>query len=376
MNQRVRAFFDNLVIVAIVLVLIQTFLEDLAVVAGWTWDARRILIYLGFAFDLFFTIEFLVRLYYAFVRREAKEYFLHRRGWIDFLASVPLLLLNSGPTVYGLIAGGVGISGIGGIMNVLKVVKAIRIARVLRLLRILKIFTRVKHTDSRMAQRHVATITTISVTVFVGAMLAFSVFAGLSEVSGLDVRYQRQNVRWYEYILAQNLAEPEKREQLTALAEANTAILLVKQSGRTVFSQFDNEHFDRYFGPTDYVYAGSAGLGVFFDLKPVNQQQSRTNLTYFVAIVGVVIAYMLLYSPHFAMTVTDPIHIMRRGMDERSYNLEVKIPDRYEEDEVYRLARLYNEVYLPLKDRTGEDSDNAVLDLDIDDIKDMLDESQ
>lgn len=374
MNKRVGAFLDNLVIAAIVLVLIQTFLEDYAVVAGWPWNTRRVLIYLGFAFDVFFTIEFLVRLYYAYVRRELKTYFVHQRGWIDLLASVPLLLFNSGPRVYALIAGGVGISGIGGIMNVLKVVKAIRIARVLRLLRILKIFARIKHTESRMAQRHVATITTIAVTVFVGGMLVFSVFAGLSEAGGLDVRYQRQNVRWYDYILSQNLASAENQDDLQDFADANKSILLVKQGGSTQFTQFDNRYFEKYFGPTDYVYTGSGGLGVFFDLRPVNQEQSRTNLMSFVVIVGVVLAYMLIYSPHFAITVTDPLHIMRRGMDERGYNLEVKVPRRFADDEVYRLARLYNEVYLPLKDRTGEESENAVLDLDMDDIRDMLDE--
>ena len=373
MNQRVRSFFDNLVIVAIVLVLVQTFLEDLSVVAGWPWSTRRLLIYLGFAFDVFFTVEFLIRLYYAFVKRELAEYILHRRGWIDFLASVPLLLFNSGPAVYGILAGGVGISGIGGIMNVLKVVKAIRIARVLRLLRVLKIFTRIKHTDSRMAQRHVATVTTIAVTGFVGVMLVFSLFAGVTEVSGLDVWYQRQNLRRFDYIDSQNLAAPENSQELADFASANSSVLLVKQNGQTRFTQFDNEFYARYFGPSDYFYAGSGALGVFYDLRPVNQHQSRNNLMYFVVIVAVVLAYMLVYSPHFALTVTDPIHIMRRGLEEGGYNLEVKIPSRFKNDEVYRLSRAYNEVFLPMKDRAGEDQESTVLDLDMDDIKDILD---
>ena len=70
-----------------------------------------------------------------------------RRGWVDLAASVPLILLNSGPAVLALAAGGVSVLGLGGILNVLKVIKAIRIARILRLLRVLKIFKQIKYAD-------------------------------------------------------------------------------------------------------------------------------------------------------------------------------------------------------------------------------------
>ncbi|MFW5689569.1 MAG: ion transporter, partial [Spirochaetota bacterium] len=153
---KTRETLENVVIVAIVLVLAQTFLEDFAVLAGWTWDARRVLLFTGFAFDLFFTIEFLTRLYASFVNRRTGIYFWYERGWIDLLASIPLLLLSSGPAVLAYLTGSATIVGFAGILNVLKVVKAIRTARVLRLLRVLKIFARIRNTDSTMAQRHVA----------------------------------------------------------------------------------------------------------------------------------------------------------------------------------------------------------------------------
>lgn len=92
-----RSVLENIVVVAILLVLVQTFLEDYAVIAGWSWDIRRVLLFTGFGFDLFFTVEFLTRLYVSFVNRRAGRYFWHERGWIDLLASIPLLLLNSGP---------------------------------------------------------------------------------------------------------------------------------------------------------------------------------------------------------------------------------------------------------------------------------------
>ena len=36
--------------------------EDCAVLAGWSWSVRRVLLFAGFAFDIFFSIEFLTRL--------------------------------------------------------------------------------------------------------------------------------------------------------------------------------------------------------------------------------------------------------------------------------------------------------------------------
>ena len=89
MRERTRTFLESIVIGAIVLVLIQTFLEDFSVLAGWTWTVRRFLVVTGFAFDLFFTIEFLSRLYTAVFNGRGMTYFAKERGWIDFAASIP-----------------------------------------------------------------------------------------------------------------------------------------------------------------------------------------------------------------------------------------------------------------------------------------------
>ena len=94
---KTRTFLENLVILAIVLVLVQTFLEDLATLLSWSVSVREALLIAGFFFDLFFTVEFIVRGYDAWRYRRFGYYFWYDRGWIDFLASVPLLLLNSGP---------------------------------------------------------------------------------------------------------------------------------------------------------------------------------------------------------------------------------------------------------------------------------------
>lgn len=365
-----RSILENIVIVAILLVLVQTFLEDYAVLAGWSWDVRRVLLFTGFGFDLFFTIEFLTRLYGAFVDRRTSRYFWHERGWIDLLASIPLLLLNSGPSVLAYLSGSATIVGFGAILNVLKVVKAIRIARILRLLRVLKIFARIRNTDSVMAQRHVAKILTVAVSTTVAAVLLLSVLFSVFEAPSLELRYQQRTLRALEGI--ERLVDDDRLAP--EVAEIEQSILLVQREGRVLYSRFDQDYYDTAFGPADYGFGERGQYRVFFDLRPVNQEQSRVNLIYFGVIVFLVLAFMVYYSPHFALTVSDPVHIMTRGMNEKGYNLEVKVPPLYKEDEVYRLAKLYNEVYLPLKDRNADSEDPVNVDLKLDDIKDILSE--
>lgn len=372
---RTRSFLENIVLVAILLVLAQTLLEDLATLLDWQVGARRALLVAGFVFDLFFTIEFLVRAYNATRYRALGDYIWTERGWIDLLASVPLLMLNSGPAMLGLLAGGVSVAGVGGILNVLKVVKAIRIARVLRLLRVLKIFRRIKNADSVMAQRHVATISAMSVSIFVFVLLVLAAGGAIVTVEEMDTTYQRQAVAAVEYIEAERLAEPGRERALARFAETASAVLTVEQGGEVRYSRYDQETFDRFFEASDYAFIESDGVAVYLDLRPINREQAADNLRYFLIIVAIIGVLVFLYSPHFAMTVTDPIHVMRRGMAEPGYSLEVKIPRDYRADDVYQLARLYNRSFLPMKDRENaakDASEGGTTNLSMGDFSDLF----
>lgn len=366
-------FFEGLVVVAILLVLVQTFLEDFAVVSGWKWSYRRTLVFTGFGFDLFFTIEFLTRFYFALLNRRATRYFLHERGWVDFLASIPLLLLNSGPTVLALLTGTTLLGGLGSFMNVLKVVKAIRIARILRLLRILKLLRRVKNIDSVMAQRHVGKVATLGVSVFVFVVMAGTLLGAFVAIPGVQDSFQQSPLSVVSFIQKEKLADPTETGRLSAYAQAERTLLIVKSDGTTRYSRFGNEYYTTYFGPNDYGYIKSGGLELFFDLRVLNAQQSYSNLVYFAAIVLLVLMMLFYYGPHFALTVSDPIHVMRRGFSEGAYNLEVRIPDRYSDDDLFKLARKYNEQYLPLKDRMSAERGAAAPDLKLDNINDLFD---
>jgi hypothetical protein len=360
MHGKVRQFFENLVILAIILVLIQTFLEDISIVMGWDWTVRRILLTAGFGFDLFFTLEFLIRFFSSVSRGEGIDYLLRRKGWIDFFASIPLLLFNSSPVMLAVYFGGATAAGLGGVFNILKVAKAVRIARILRLLRVLKIFKQIKHAGSRMAQRHVSLVTTLTITVTVLSIFITS--------------FVQQTYRLMPGV-AEELEETEQSlllrfdgENPEELAETVPSLLIIKKAGRTVYSRYDNSYYAENFGPMDYRHVAQNGYSFFLSVKPLLVDQAEQNLSFFILMILIVLVFLLYYSPHFAITVSDPIHIMRRGFAEPGYNLEVLIPERYGEDEVFQLAMHYNQEYLPLKERDRRESEHPRSDLSLESV--------
>jgi len=372
----VTSFLESLVIAAILLVLVQTFLEDFAVLSGWNVEIRNKILLAGFFFDLFFTIEFLTRLYNAIMEGRVGRYFSVERGWIDLLASVPLLMFNSGPFALTLLTGqGIAV-GLGGILNLLKVIKAIRIARILRFLRIVKIFRRIKNVSSPMAQRHVASITAISVTIVVLSLLFFAVFSSSLQLDGLDTAFAEQQEAVAEH-LDENKDDPADFVfALQTIRETYPSLLIVKYRGQSLYSRYSDSYYQEFFAPGDYTYLRKDDLELFFDQRPYVSQLSRESILFFVIVVLIVLAYLLIYSPHFALTVSDPIHVMRRGLEETNYNLEVKIPQKYKTDDVFQMAALYNEKYLPLKDRTQSKEGQSLIELDMGDVSHIFPEEE
>ncbi len=370
---KLKKYLEGIVIFMIVLVLIQTFLEDFAVVLGLGWDFRRILVYSGFVFDLFFTLEFLARYYYALTDGRGRHYILKERGWIDFLASVPLLAFNSGPAMLALIAGGSAFAGVGGFLNVLKVVKAIRIARVLRLLRITKIFKQIKNTDSRMAQRHVAKISTLAITGFVFVVFAYTL---IGSFTGVPSPFDQARERFSGVMQTLSAPGAARSAEVAAYAEIDSCLLILQRGESTIYSRYTNDEYARIFGPGDYYFDTRGDLRFFFDLREINVLSSSDNLLYFTVVIVLTLIFLFIYSPHFALTISDPVHVMRRGMTEGGYNLEVKTDGEFRDDDIYRLARAYNEVFLPMKIRekssAGTDSADLATDLSMDDFKDIL----
>ncbi len=164
------------------------------------------------------------------------------------------------------------------------------------------------------------------------------------------------------------------RERAAAVAALDPGILVVRpQGGKAVWSRYDADYVARNFLAGDYSSISVGGVEVFLDERPAARAAAWEALVFFVAIVLTVLAFLLLYAPRFALGISDPVHVMKRGLSESDYNLEVKIPQRRADDDVFELAHLYNTVFLPLKDRQGPAEDSSPSSLALDDVKDLVD---
>ena len=372
MQTRLNRVLENFIVLVIVLVLIQTFLEDFAVLVGWSLPVRQILMILGFAFDVIFTLEFFARSIFTASRGTFGQYFLEDRGWIDFLASVPLLLFNSGPELFAFITLGGTAFAFGGILQVLKVVKAIRIARVLRFLRVLKIFRRIKNAEAVMAQRHIARIATMVVATLIISLFCLAVVDSVLGTKDVYLVYDRTTQGILDYIDATDL-DSMPPAQFEAYAASIPIILLIKNEGKALYSRFSNRQYELEWANSDYGYIQRGPIELFIDISNLGVTDAKNNIRYFLVIIILILVIMFLYSPHFALTISDPIHVMRKGFDEQGYNLQVRIPARFKDDEIYRMAASFNAHFLPLKDRESQDDGTSVLQLSLDDLADLAD---
>ncbi len=263
-----KKLIDNLLLFLIALSIVQLVLEEVGIILNWQDSFGLSMVIAGFIFDLIFSIEFLVRSVVALKNGKFKTYFLYENGWIDFVASLPLLLSNSGPLFFMTMTGRVVSGGGRSMANLIKVIKAIRVTRILRLLRTLKIFGKIENVSSKMSQHHVSMVTSLVVSV---SVLTFMLMTGLGFIS------------------------------------------------------FDS---------------------------PI--QESKVNLTFTLVIIMNVVAIAVFYAKSFAQNISDPIWVIKRGLTEDQFNYTVKIKPQYRHEEIFELARTYNEDWLPLKVRIRE----------------------
>ncbi|MEM5947992.1 ion transporter [Spirochaetia bacterium 38H-sp] len=366
-KQETTNILENLVTIAIFLVIVQTILEDVANISMWDWNIRKILLISGFVFDLFFTVEFFTRMFSAIARGKGMQYLTAEKGWIDFLASVPLLTLNSGPAMLSLLYGTSVMSSIAGKLKILKVIKIIRIARILRLLRTLKLVKQLKNIQSVMAQHHISRITTLVVSSLLFVMLVFSMLPVLVGIDGPEEEYTQRAISAGSLILENKQSLPEKT--LIEFAASREEILMIKENDKPLYTKYPLDIIKKAIGPGDYAYIADKDMHIYFDMRQINVQSSSTSLIMMSSVILTVFFLLFIYAPHFAITVTDPIYVMQKGITDSGYKLAVKIYPRYAEHEVFKLAQAYNEEILP---RKIEENTETEMDLSLSDIEDLL----
>ena len=382
---------ENFIVVAIIFALFITVLDEFATVFHFSLSSRNIILVASFATDLLFTFEFIARAVVTRRHGAFRHYMMHQRGWIDLISSIPLLLLSSGPEVLLMLNPEIGHGAGLGFMSSIKIVKAVRVSRILRLLRLLKIMGKIQNTDSQMANRHIAMVSTIATMAFISvySIMAFSGMLSFNELeSQQELLYRQLAANIQKTAAASGKTQAEQhdvaREQITALLfnlnDSSSTIVQVYYRGRLLLANYREEYLKTHFRYDPAHLAGEVFQGdhymhtisegdmlIHISTWPVAREKAKVNITVFFGICAMILSFMFIYSRHFVQNVTDVIHVIKRGTAEETFNLEVTIRDDFASDEIFQLAQNYNEILLPEKMKSkasGESTDTGGLSMD------------
>lgn len=280
-----RTFAYKFVTVLVVLGLVQSLLSSLAAGLSWPWAFRQGLNIAAFAVDLFLVIEFFLLLIRAARRGELRTYFSSQLGWIDALASVPLLVVVSGQILLAQLSGVSLIGAEQSAPSALRDSRILDLGQALYLLRFLK-FVRVVLLDGYDARLSGKRKSAAGLPVaLVGAALLLSVVRVLAGVQGTDA-----------LLAAQVDAVAEAFGDLRALPDDGEAarrfpfLLVVRTAGQTVFMLDDLPRLQARFGPDDYLYVRRSSVEIYYSIAEQRSQQALVYLQIHLLVLLVVLA--------------------------------------------------------------------------------------
>ncbi|MFP4550432.1 MAG: hypothetical protein ACLFNT_06475, partial [Spirochaetales bacterium] len=120
-----------------------------------------------------------------------------------------------------------------------------------------------RNTDSVMAQRHVAKISTVAVSTIVLMVLILTIVFSLAGTPSLEEEYQERTIEILTYVEERDLAAAGNTALLEQLTDINESVLVVQDGGRVVYSRFVQDIYDTQFGPIDYGYGQRNDIRVF-----------------------------------------------------------------------------------------------------------------
>lgn len=350
---------ENFIIIAIILVIVQTILEELSAIYLWSHDTNVLVIWAGFLFDLLFSVEFIVRTIVTARKGHFSYYFKMQRGWIDLLTSFPLLFLVSGPAVVNLILDNFGAaSGIMAFLHILKAAKAVRVTRILRLIRVLKIMGKIQNAESTMTNRHVASVAT-SLVVSIVIVLVAAQYLPFTNIGDHDL-YYGQRMQSLETLLQspgiKSEVAPHEKWVVDFIKKSNenSDIIRLKNTESNQILYEHPRHVELIwtaFNERKFIPIGETGYAIQLSYHLAGRQHSKLFLFSLILILVIVLVMMTVFSRQFAQQIADPIYVMNKGIRQWDYNLEVKIDPDLKEDEIFILARAYNERWLVLKNQ-------------------------
>jgi hypothetical protein len=347
MNEKsyLGSFFEGLFFILILLVILETYAEELFAFMDYGVVWRNRLLFAGFGFDLVFTVEFITRLGRARARRGAGVYFLKEFGFVDLLSSIPLLLLVSAPLLLmSYFPGSSKFFASLGALSFLKAVKIVRVARTLRFLRTLKLFgkTRPRYI---MTSRYVSRVLVIVIAVMILTLIGFSFLDGGKVIQSRSLETQR---------LVENYIKSEETPRFDLVLSGSDSVLFIEREREVLYQGIDREEFDRRFFDDDFSTSSINGYEVTFSTRDRTRLHAFINLLVYTMIVATIIAVSILFRGFFNKHISNSVGVMLKGFKTQAYSTPVRVRKQAYDLEIYQLADQYNRKWLSVKRRIVE----------------------
>ncbi len=350
---------ENIIIALIILAILQILLDEYSRFEHWSLLARNILMLAGLFFDFLFSVEFTVKLIFAARKNAVPAYWKHQRGWIDFLSSYPLLLLNL-PAAILLIFGqpGQGASCIA-FYNVLIFVKDISITRTWRLTRFIKLFGKIQKTESPMTRHHIAVISTTVVFTTICILTLFCIIIPANHKIKERTLFYDESLSTIKYL--ENKTGISYKDISKKIFMEDNNLLKLSYKNEIILSGITDEKFRKYYDIGDYAIISNRGFIICHSLVDFNSELAARNIIYFFIVLFIILTLMFIYTRHFIQNINNILNTINKGFRLRQYNERVIIRSEFEQDEVFKLAKFYNDAYLPAKfKRVGTEGINKI----------------
>ena len=339
-NSYLGRFIEPFIVFIIIIAIFQTFFEEYATFSYMSRHIRLLSLLAGFAIDAIFSIEFLARLFVSAKKRAASTYFAKEGGFIDFLSSFPLLILNSGPLVYvTFFAGKAGIISTIGMFSFFKIVKIVRIARTFRFLRTLKIFYRFRKRYV-MTSKYISGIAGIVIAVVLLTLIGYSFIDKGTVITS--------NSTVMEKVLSSYLTN-KKGGDFDNLLKNTDSVLFIKDNKKIIYQKISLTDFNKSFFNDDYYKRKIGKYIVYFNNKDRKKILSFINMMAYTTILGIILLLAIPYRHLFNKHITSILSTMIKGFKKSSYMTPVRIDTKRLYLESYQLAQQYNKKWLPVK---------------------------
>jgi len=360
-NNIIRYFILLITFISLILF----FLEDYSIIIGLQFTNIGIIKLISFYITIFFILEFMTSLFIAIVQKRGKKYFIFEYGWASFLSSFIVFIFDSCPFMFS------------DMLNIINI-DFFSSFYVIRYLRFLKIIEVVDFSKSPMIKRHIKYLLSLVILSMVSIFFVMNLFQDFNllyscynEVKTREVDVVNNYTKLYSIVNGVNVEN--SLDGNNSFNEKNFINIVISTA-----EYYENVYAIKY--KEDYIYTSEkdtilignksrrlihsekiledSSIEIFFIRLYLFKEISYYNIVYFFIISFSIFIIYLFYNRMFIKNIYKPIIEMKMGFSDIDYIYDVEIPKKYENEEIFILAKNFNKRFMIAKKRKLKEMKN------------------